>query len=122
MFGAKRRRFEMLVLQSIEELEEEETYGVPLQKHLSEVIGRHVYFGELYAALIRVREKKLILSWAVPGGKKRGYRRKQLHALTGEGRVLLKEWQSTPEASELPSPGMIQRMREATRSLFHRAH
>lgn len=95
--------FELVLLLTILRLGEE-AYGVPLTRELSELRGRDVSVGSVYAALDRLELKGLIASSLGESSPERGGRAKRYFRVTKEGlrsvnetrRVLTKLWKTLP--------------------------
>lgn len=76
--------FELMILLAIIQLENA-TYGVPLARELSEVRGRNVSLGSVYAALDRLEIKKLVKSTLGESTPERGGRAKRYFSVTANG-------------------------------------
>jgi PadR family transcriptional regulator, regulatory protein PadR len=95
--------FELMILLAILRLENA-TYGVPLARELSEVRGRAVSLGSVYAALDRLEIKGLVKSTLGESTPERGGRAKRYFAVTADGirslhetrQVLSGLWKSLP--------------------------
>jgi PadR family transcriptional regulator, regulatory protein PadR len=95
--------FELMILLAIIQLENA-TYGVPLARELSEVRGRNVSLGSVYAALDRLEIKKLVKSTLGESTPERGGRAKRYFSVTANGIRALQEtrhvlnglWKSLP--------------------------
>jgi DNA-binding PadR family transcriptional regulator len=95
--------FELMILLAIMRLEND-TYGVPLARELSEVRGRSISLGSVYAALDRLELKGLVKSTMGESTPERGGRAKRYFAVTADGiralhetrQVLSGLWRSLP--------------------------
>lgn len=101
--------FELMILLAILRLENA-TYGVPLAKELSEVRGREVSLGSVYAALDRLEIRGLVKSNLGESTPARGGRAKRFFTVTASGihslhetrQVLNALWKALPrERGEL---------------------
>jgi DNA-binding PadR family transcriptional regulator len=82
--GDRIGEFEELLLLAIRGLGEE-TYGVPIQRHLSKATGRPVSMGAVYATLDRLEHKGLVTSAFGAATPERGGKRKRLYSITPAG-------------------------------------
>ena len=97
--------FELMVLLSVIRLADD-AYGVPLVRELSELRGRTVSAGSLYAALERLEAKGLVTSSLGEATSERGGRAKRYFRVTEDGlrtaretrRVLNRLWSKLPSA------------------------
>jgi len=95
--------FELMVLLTILRLGDE-VYGVPLARELSQLRGREVSAGSIYAALERLEAKGLISSTLGGSTPERGGRAKRYFHVTDQGlrtvhqtrRVLSQLWKTLP--------------------------
>jgi DNA-binding PadR family transcriptional regulator len=95
--------FELILLLTILRLKDD-AYGVPLSRELSQLRGRDVSLGSVYAALDRLELKGVITSRLGEATPERGGRAKRYFAVTAEGlrsvnetrRVLTKLWKVLP--------------------------
>jgi DNA-binding PadR family transcriptional regulator len=95
--------FELILLLTILRLGDD-AYGVPLSRELSQLRGRDVSLGSVYAALDRLELKGLITSSLGESSPERGGRAKRYFRVTAEGllsvqetrRVLTKLWKVLP--------------------------
>jgi PadR family transcriptional regulator PadR len=95
--------FELILLLTILRLGDD-AYGVPLSRELSQLRGRDVPIGSVYAALDRLELKGLITSSLGESSPERGGRAKRYFRVTAEGllsvqetrRVLTKLWKVLP--------------------------
>jgi PadR family transcriptional regulator, regulatory protein PadR len=95
--------FEMMILLTILRLDNQ-TYGVPLARELSNLYGRGVALGSVYAALDRLELKRLVLSTLGESTPERGGRAKRMFSVTSEGvrslhetrRLLSSLWKKLP--------------------------
>jgi len=95
--------FELILLLTIIGLGDD-AYGVPLSRELSQLRGRNVSIGSVYAALDRLELKGLITSSLGESSPERGGRAKRYFRVTEEGllsvketrRVLTKLWKVLP--------------------------
>ena len=93
----------MMILLAILRLENE-TYGVPLAKELSDICGRDISLGGVYAALDRLELKGLVKSSLGDSTPERGGRAKRFFTVTTDGicslretrRVLSDLWKTLP--------------------------
>jgi DNA-binding PadR family transcriptional regulator len=76
--------FELMILLAIIQLENN-TYGVPLARELSQVRGRNVSLGSVYAALDRLEVKRLVESTLGESTPERGGRAKRYFSVTAKG-------------------------------------
>jgi DNA-binding PadR family transcriptional regulator len=76
--------FEMMILLAILRLENA-TYGVPLARELSELRGREVSLGSVYATLDRLEVKRLVKSTLGESTPERGGRAKRFFTVTAGG-------------------------------------
>ena len=76
--------FEELLLLGMRALGDD-TYGVPVQKYLSQAIGRPVSMGAVYATLDRLEQKGLVRSAVGEATAERGGKRKRLYSVTPLG-------------------------------------
>ena len=97
--------FELMVLLAVIRLGDE-AYGVPLARELTEVRGREVSAGSIYAALERLESKGLVASSLGESTPERGGRAKRYFRVTEDGlrtahetrRVLTGLWKRLPSA------------------------
>jgi PadR family transcriptional regulator PadR len=95
--------FELMILLAILRLENA-TYGVPLARELSDLRGRDVSLGSVYAALDRLELKGLVKSTLGESTPERGGRAKRFFTVTADGvrslretrRVLSDLWKTLP--------------------------
>jgi PadR family transcriptional regulator PadR len=95
--------FELILLLTILRLGDD-AYGVPLSRELSQLRGKDVSIGSVYAALDRLELKGLITSSLGESTPERGGRAKRYFRVTAEGllsvqetrRVLTKLWKVLP--------------------------
>jgi DNA-binding PadR family transcriptional regulator len=95
--------FELILLLTILRLGDD-AYGVPLSRELSQLRGRDVSIGSVYAALDRLELKGLISSSLGESSPERGGRAKRYFRVTADGllsvqetrRVLTKLWKVLP--------------------------
>jgi PadR family transcriptional regulator PadR len=95
--------FELILLLTILRLDDD-AYGVPLSRELSQLRGKDVSVGSVYAALDRLELKGLITSSLGESSPERGGRAKRYFRVTEEGllcvqetrRVLTKLWNALP--------------------------
>jgi PadR family transcriptional regulator, regulatory protein PadR len=95
--------FELILLLTILRLGDD-AYGVPLSRELSQLRGRDVSIGSVYAALDRLELKGLITSSLGESSPERGGSAKRYFRVTAEGllsvqetrRVLTKLWKVLP--------------------------
>lgn len=95
--------FELILLLTILRLDDD-AYGVPLSRELSQLRGKEVSVGSVYAALDRLELKGLITSSLGESSPERGGRAKRYFRVTEEGllsvqetrRVLNKLWKALP--------------------------
>jgi PadR family transcriptional regulator PadR len=95
--------FELILLLTILRLGDD-AYGVPLSRELSQLRGRDVSIGSVYAALDRLELKGLITSSLGESSPERGGRAKRYFRVTEEGllslqetrRVLTRLWKALP--------------------------
>jgi PadR family transcriptional regulator, regulatory protein PadR len=95
--------FELILLLTILRLDDD-AYGVPLSRELSQLRGKEVSVGSVYAALDRLELKGLITSNLGESSPERGGRAKRYFRVTEEGllsvqetrRVLTKLWKALP--------------------------
>jgi DNA-binding PadR family transcriptional regulator len=81
---------ERLALLAVGGLDEEEAYGLAVQRSLA-AAGRELTPGAVYTTLDRLERKGLLTSrWGAPTAV-RGGRAKRLYRVTGEGRRLLRD-------------------------------
>ena len=76
--------FELMILLTILRCDNQ-TYGVPLASELSNLYGRSVALGSVYAALDRLELKRLVRSTLGESTPERGGRAKRLFSVTAEG-------------------------------------
>jgi PadR family transcriptional regulator, regulatory protein PadR len=76
--------FEELLLLGMRALGDD-TYGVPVQKYLSQAVGRPVSMGAVYATLDRLEQKGLVRSAFGEATAERGGKRKRLYSVTRLG-------------------------------------
>ena len=102
--------FELMVLLSVIRLADE-AYGVPLVRDLSELRGRDVSAGSVYAALERLEAKGLVTSSLGEATPERGGRAKRYFRVTEDGlrtahetrRVLNQLWKKLPSVGGDPA-------------------
>jgi DNA-binding PadR family transcriptional regulator len=95
--------FELMILLAIIQLEND-TYGVPLARELSEVRDRNVSLGSVYATLDRLEIKGFVKSTLGESTPERGGRAKRYFSVTPSGiralhetrHVLSALWKSLP--------------------------
>jgi DNA-binding PadR family transcriptional regulator len=95
--------FELILLLTILRLADD-AYGVPLSRELSQLRGKDVSVGSVYAALDRLELKGLITSSLGESSPERGGRAKRYFRVTEEGllsvqetrRVLTRLWKALP--------------------------
>jgi PadR family transcriptional regulator PadR len=95
--------FELILLLTILRLGDD-AYGVPLSRELSQLRGKDVSAGSVYAALDRLELKGLITSRLGESSPERGGRAKRYFRVTEEGllslqetrRVLTRLWKALP--------------------------
>jgi PadR family transcriptional regulator PadR len=76
--------FELMILLAILRLENA-TYGVPLARELSDLRGRDVSLGSVYAALDRLELKGFVKSTLGESTPERGGRAKRFFTVTADG-------------------------------------
>jgi DNA-binding PadR family transcriptional regulator len=99
--------FELMVLLAVIRLGDE-AYGVPLARELTDIRGREVSAGSVYAALERLEQKSLVASSLGEATPERGGRAKRYFRVTEEGlrtahetrRVFSGLWKKLPAAGE----------------------
>jgi PadR family transcriptional regulator, regulatory protein PadR len=102
--------FELMVLLSVIRLADD-AYGVPLVRDLSELRGRDVSAGSVYAALERLEAKGLVTSSLGEATPERGGRAKRYFRVTEDGlrtvhetrRVLNQLWKKLPSVGGDPA-------------------
>jgi PadR family transcriptional regulator PadR len=95
--------FELMILLAILRLDNA-TYGVPLAREMSDLRGRDVSLGSVYAALDRLELKGLVKSTLGESTPERGGRAKRFFTVTVDGvrslhetrRVLSGLWKTLP--------------------------
>lgn len=96
-------RSEELILLAIWRLQDE-AYGVPIRKHLSEVTGDEWAIGSVYVPLDRLTKRRLIQAFQGPATPERGGRSKRYYKLTPKGMAALNEVRRVHEAMWLGFP------------------
>ena len=89
----KQATLDRLVLRSIGELEEKDSYVIPILERVEDTTGRIIPIGDVYVTLERLTEKELVLSWLEKSQPDRE-RVKRYYTLTQAGKETLAEWES----------------------------
>jgi PadR family transcriptional regulator PadR len=76
---------------------ERETYGVPINEELTQILGREITSGALYTTLARLTEKELLEVRAIPPEAQRGGRGKRVYTVTTSGKRSYQEWEARTE-------------------------
>jgi len=86
-------RSEEMILLAIWHLQDE-AYGVPIRRYLSEATGREISLASVYVPLDRLTHRGLVQAIDAPPTKERGGRRKRHFKLTSSGISALSEVRS----------------------------